>query len=178
MQRILTKIINLAYHIYPTYFYVLIFKVIVDTGIILFNSFYISYIIALITTKNFTAIVPSLIFLIGCDVFLNAILKVLNKYNEYQVDYLARLIYKKVVMHLNEVKFQYIEDAKNQERIENIKFAVYSQGAINQTLTNFTSFLTALITIISLIGSLIFFRTTTDTNYSSRFYINNFNFTD
>ena len=156
MQRILTKIINLAYHIYPTYFYVLIFKVIVDTGIILFNSFYISYIITLVTTKNFTAIVPSLIFLIGCDVFLNAILKVLNKYNEYQVDYLARLIYKKVVMHLNEVKFQYIEDAKNQERIENIKFAVYSQGAINQTLTNFTSFLTALITIISLIGSLIF----------------------
>lgn len=156
MRKILIKILNIAYHIYPAYFYVLILKVLFDAGIIIFNSFYVSYIVNLVTTKNYSEIIGSLVFLIGCDVFLNAILKVLNKYNEYQVDYLARLIYKKVVMHLNEVKYQYIEDAKNQERIENVKFAIYSQGTINQTLMSFTSFLTALITIVSLVSSLIF----------------------
>lgn len=149
------KIFKLAYKTEKSFFFIMIFKALLQAFIVLFNSFYISYILDLVIEQSFNDIIINIIFLILLDIMTNILLRYLNKFIEYELISLNSGIYKEALLHMTYVSYKNIETSNYQELIQNIKYGVRNMSSIYSIFNSICDLVTRIITIISITTSLI-----------------------
>ena len=149
------KIFKLAYKTEKSFFFIMIFKALLQAFIVLFNSFYISYILDLVIEHSFNDIIINIIFLILLDIMTNILLRYLNKFIEYELISLNSGIYKEALLHMTYVSYKNIETSHYQELIQNIKYGVRNMSSIYSIFNSICDLVTRIITIISITTSLI-----------------------
>ena len=149
------KIFKLAYKTEKSFFFIMIFKALLQAFIVLFNSFYISYILDLVIEQSFNDIIINIIFLILLDIMTNILLRYLNKFIEYELISLNSGIYKEALLHMTYVSYKNIETSHYQELIQNIKYGVRNMSSIYSIFNSICDLVTRIITIISITTSLI-----------------------
>ncbi len=149
------KIFKLAYKTEKSFFFIMIFKALLQAFIVLLNSFYISYILDLVIEQSFNDIIINIIFLILLDIMTNILLRYLNKFIEYELISLNSGIYKEALLHMTYVSYKNIETSHYQELIQNIKYGVRNMSSIYSIFNSICDLVTRIITIISITTSLI-----------------------
>lgn len=156
-KHVFFKFLRYCYRAHKPFFYVATASILIQTIIVIFNSFSLSIILSYGEKREWN----SFYLILGGVVLTNIILLFLSRYfNKLQVihkDKAVKKINQIAATHMVEVPFSYLENSEYLELKERVKFAIENQGIIESFIYSLFQLVQNLVTLLGLTTLLLFF---------------------
>lgn len=156
-KHVFAKFMSFAYSCHKKYFYVVLFKSLVTSGLTIFNAYSLSLVISSLESKTYKISLLMGLLIVLVNLLFNFLNKLINRLVEVEDKAMKEAINRGITEKLMKVPFRYLEDPYYLDLKERAKFAIDNQNSIMRFLESIGELLQLFITLIGLMTIMILF---------------------